>query len=180
MNDSKIAVRYAKALFLSAKEKKVLDKVYNDVVFVLDICRQVNELMDLFHSPIIPASKKKIIVREVFRPDVNKLTLNFLDLIILNKRETFIPDIARRFISVYKKHKGITSATLKTATPVDREVRNRIIDLIDKAYKTKVDLAGKVEESLIGGFVLRIEDHLLNASVSSELKKIKKELIGKY
>jgi F-type H+-transporting ATPase subunit delta len=180
MNDSKIAVRYAKALFLSAKEKKVLDKVYNDVVFVLDICRQVNELMDLFHSPIIPASKKKIIVREVFRADVNKLTLNFLDLIILNKRETFIPDIARRFISVYKKHKGFTSATLTTATPVDREVRNRIIDLIDKAYKTKVDLAGKVEESLIGGFVLRIEDHLLNASVSSELKKIKKELTGKY
>jgi F-type H+-transporting ATPase subunit delta len=180
MNDSKIAVRYAKALFLSAKEKKVLDKVYNDVVFVLDICRQVNELMDLFHSPIIPASKKKIIVREVFRADVNKLTLNFLDLIILNKRETFIPDIARRFISVYKKHKGFTSATLTTATPVDREVRNRIIDLIDKAYKTKVDLAGKVEESLIGGFVLRIEDHLLNASVSSELKKIKRELTGKY
>lgn len=180
MDDSKIAVRYAKALFLSAKEKKVLDKVYNDVVFVLDICRQVNELMDLFHSPIIPASKKKIIVREVFRPDVNKLTLNFLDLIVLNKREIFIPDIARRFISVYKKHKGFTSATLTTATPVDREVRNRIIDLINKAYKTKVDLAGKVEESLIGGFVLRIEDHLLNASVSSELKKIKRELTGKY
>jgi F-type H+-transporting ATPase subunit delta len=81
---------------------------------------------------------------------------------------------------VYKKHKGITSATLTTATPVDREVRNRIIDLINKAYKTKVDLAGKVEESLIGGFVLRIEDHLLNASVSSELKKIKRELTGKY
>lgn len=180
MNDSKIAVRYAKALFLSAKEKKVLDNVHNDIVFVLDICRQVSELMDLFNSPIIPASKKKVIVREVFKLDVNKLTLNFLDLIILNKRETFIPDIARRFISVYKKHKGITSATLTTATPVDREVRNRIIDLIDKAYKTKVDLAGKVEESLIGGFVLRIEDHLLNASVSSELKKIKKELTGKY
>lgn len=180
MNDSKIAVRYAKALFLSAKEKKVLDKVHNDVVFVVDICRQVSELMDLFHSPIIPVSKKKVIVREVFRLDVSKLTLNFLDLIILNKRETFIPDIARRFINVYKKHKGITLATLTTATPVDREVRNRIIDLIDKAYKTKVDLAGKVEESLIGGFVLRIEDHLLNASVSSELKKIKRELIGKY
>jgi F-type H+-transporting ATPase subunit delta len=179
MNDSKIVVRYTKALFLSAEEKNVLDQVKNDMIYVLDVCDKVSEFMNILYSAIIPASKKKIIIREVFSRQVNELTLDFLDLVVMNKREVFIPDIARRFTSEYKMHKGITSVTLTTATPVDRGIMIKIIDLIKKAYNTEVDMIRKVEKRLIGGFVLRIDDYLLDASVYSELEMIKRELTGK-
>jgi F-type H+-transporting ATPase subunit delta len=178
MNDSKIPVRYSRALFESALEKKMLDKVYDDMKFISEICT-IPELKELLLSPIIVPSKKTDILHNVFGKNIEKLTLSLVDLIVKNGRERFLPDIARVFLHETKKYKGITESALITAVKVDEKVKKQIIDLVSGIFKTKVELKESVDKEIIGGFILRVDDNYIDASVKNKLRKIEKELKGR-
>jgi F-type H+-transporting ATPase subunit delta len=177
MNDSKISVRYSRALFESALEKKILDKVYNDMIFISGIC-DLPEMKEFLYSPIIVPSKKMEILHRITEKNIEKITLSFLDLVVRNEREAFLPAMARAFKHETKKYKGITESVLTTAVKVDDRIRKQVSTLIEEIFKTKVELNEVVDEKIIGGFVLRIEFDLIDASVRSKLRKIEKELKG--
>jgi F-type H+-transporting ATPase subunit delta len=177
MNDSKISVRYSKALFQSALEMKLLDEVNEDMLLISEICK-VPETREFLHSPIIVPSKKTEIFHNILGKNVQKITLSLIDLVVKNGRETYIPAIARVFIHETMKYKGITKSVLTTAVKVDDKVKKQISDLIAKLFNTKVDLEEIVDAEIIGGFVLRIDDNLIDASIKNKLRKIKKELKG--
>ncbi len=177
MNESKISVRYSRALFESAIGKKVLDKVYQDMIFILEIC-SVKEMKELLESPIIVPSKKSEILNKVFDGNIEKLTISLVEMVVKNGRERFLPGISRVFISNTKEYKGITESLLTTAVKVDEKIKKQIIDLISGIFKTKVELKEVVDKEIIGGFVLRVEDNFIDASVRNKLRKIEKELKG--
>jgi F-type H+-transporting ATPase subunit delta len=177
MNDSKISVRYSRAIFQSALEKKMLDKVYQDMIFISEICKIV-ETKEFLHSPIIVPSKKEAIFHKMLVGNVEEITLSLIDLIVKNGRESFIPAIARVFIHETKKFKGITDSVLTTAVKVDDKVKKQITDLISEGFKTKVELKENIDPEIVGGFILQIDDNYIDASIRNKLRKIKKELIG--
>jgi F-type H+-transporting ATPase subunit delta len=110
MNDSKISVRYAKALFESAKEKDLLDEVSADMVEVQGIY-MIPEFNDMLVNPVMKESQKYSVLDKVLGKKVQALTMSLLNLVFENGRELFIAAIARNYIDHYKKHKGIISAT---------------------------------------------------------------------
>jgi F-type H+-transporting ATPase subunit delta len=177
MNDSKISVRYSRAIFQLALEKKILDKVYQDMIFISEICKFA-ETKDFLGSPIIVPSKKEAIFHKMLGGNVEEITLSLIDLIVKNSRESFIPAIARVFIHETKKFKGITESVLTTAVKVDDKVKKQITDLISEGFKTKVELKETIDPEIIGGFILQIDDNYIDASIRNKLRKIKKELIG--
>jgi F-type H+-transporting ATPase subunit delta len=179
MNESKISVRYAKALLQSAQDKKNLDAVYQEMIQLHQLFRQVHEFGLFLHNPIVPQSKKLKMIRTVFSDKVTELTLAFLEMIVQNKREMYIQDITRRFLDDYKHHKGITTVILTTVVPVDQELKKQIVQLIEENYKTTVELEERQNEHLIGGFIIRIDDNMMDASVAKELRNLRKELISK-
>lgn len=177
MNDSKISVRYSRALFQSALEKKILDEVNQDMIFISEICK-IPETKEFIKSPIIVPSKKEAIFHKMLVDNVEKITLSVIDLIVKNGRESFIPAIARNFIHETKKYKGITESVLTTAVKVDDKVRKQITDLISEVFKTKVELKANVDPEIVGGFILQIDDNYIDASIKNKLRKIRKELRG--
>lgn len=177
MNDSKISVRYSRALFQSALDKKIIDKVNEDMIFISEICR-LPETKEFLESPIIPPSKKSAIFHKMLEGNVEKITLSLVDLVVKNGRENYIPAIARVFISETLKYKGVTESVLTTAVKVDSKVTKQITDLISKVFSTKVELEEKIDTDIIGGFILRIDDKYIDASIRNKLRKIKKELLG--
>jgi F-type H+-transporting ATPase subunit delta len=178
MNDSKISVRYAHALFQSALEQKILDKVYGDMVFLSEICT-IPEFKEMLISPIIVPSKKTAIIHNTIGNNLENITFSLIDIIVKNGRESFLPAIARQFIRETKEYKGITESVLTTAVKVDPALLKKISDLISKIFKTKVELRELVDKDIIGGFVLKIEDNYIDASVRNKLRKIEKELKSK-
>jgi F-type H+-transporting ATPase subunit delta len=177
MNDSKISVRYSRALFQSALEKKILDKVNEDMIFISEICK-MPETKEFLHSPIIPPSKKEEIFHKMFGSNVQSITLSLIDLVVKNGRESYIPAIARNFVHETKKHRGITESLLTTAVKVDPKLKKQITDLISEVFKTTVELEEIIDENIIGGFILRVDDSYIDASIKNKLRKIKKELMG--
>jgi F-type H+-transporting ATPase subunit delta len=176
MNDSKISVRYSRALFQSALEKKILDKVNQDMILISEICK-IPETREFLHSPIIVPSKKMDIFHNILGENVEKITLSLIDLVVKNGRESFLPAIARVFIDETRRYKGITKSVLTTAYKVDEKVKKQISELISDVFSTKAELEEVIDPEIIGGFILRVDDSYIDASVRTKLNKIRKELI---
>lgn len=177
MDQSAITVRYAKAFFSLAKEKNLLDKLKVDIESVLEICNQSTDFILLLESPIVKSSKKTELIKTIFSGNVHELTLNFLLLITENKRESHIPGICRNFLEFTRKDQNIKSAVLTTASEVSTETAKKIEQLLGKELNATIELSTSVNPDILGGLVLRLDDKQYDASVATQLKKIKQSLL---
>jgi F-type H+-transporting ATPase subunit delta len=175
MNDSIISVRYSRALFQSALGKNILDKVNHDMLLISEICK-APEAVEFLRSPVIVPSKKSEIFHKMLGSNVEVITLSLIDLLVKNGRESYLPSIARVFMHETLRQKGITKSVLTTALRVDDKVRKQIIELVSGVFKTKVELEEVVDSGIIGGFILRVDDNYIDASVRNKLNKVRKEL----
>ena len=75
-----------------------------------------------------------------------------------------------------ENHRGIVSGTLTSASALSKESRDKIIDNLSKSITGKLQLTEMVDANLIGGFVVRIGDNQIDASVATQLRKLKQEL----
>ena len=175
MNDSRISVRYSRALFQSALENKILERINQDMILIKDVCANP-EIKEFLSNPVIRPSKKTEILENLLAKFVHKLTLSLIGLVVKNGRERFLPAIARVFVHDTMKYNDITESLLTTAVKVDQDINKQISDLIANLFKTKVDLKETIDETIIGGFILRVDDSYIDASVRNKLRKIRKEL----
>ncbi|RLD63262.1 MAG: ATP synthase F1 subunit delta [Bacteroidetes bacterium] len=176
MNESKISVRYAKAIFAYALEKNILEDVKKDFSLIFDVCQKEKDFNTLLESPIVKTSKKQKVVQLIFKEKISSGTLSFLMLVFSNKREIFLSNIARNFLKIYREHKGIKKIFFTSSCEISNDLRQNIQKVIQKEFSDKFEITEQVDENLIGGFVLRIDDHQYDASVLNKLDKIKKEL----
>jgi F-type H+-transporting ATPase subunit delta len=176
MKVGKIAVRYARALFLSAREQGILGDVRKDMEMILAAVSDLTEVKSLLESPVVDTRKKTAILVSLFEGKTGDLALDFIRLVTGNNREEYLAAICRHYVKLYKEEKGIKMASIETATPLTHEIRREMVAIITGAFKAEIELQEEVKEELIGGFVLRVEDKQLNSSVSRKLARIKKEL----
>jgi len=180
MNESKISVRYAKALFGLVKEGNALDVHKKDIELLYQCVREIPELQFVIHSPVIKVSEKIMIFGEAFRGSFQPLVISFINLVLENRREEHLAGICRHFLKLLKVEQGIRSADLVTAAPLDEKLRQMIIRLIARKYESQVELNEKVDKSIIGGFILRVDDQQMDASISSKLNRIRTELMNTH
>ena len=112
MRETRIAIRYAKALFELSMEQKSLEQTHQDMILVRNVCTENKDFRLLLSSPIIKIDKKQNVMKSVFEGKIGKLSLAFLNIIASKRRENFIEPIAEQFLAVYQEHKGIISAVL--------------------------------------------------------------------
>ena len=176
MNESKISVRYARALFNAAAEAKILQEVMQDMKILLK-AYAIDDFKNVLDSPVVKTSDKKKVADSLFKGKINDLSMRFIDLMFTNKREAYLPHIARNFEILYKKEKGILSAELVLPGKIDGIETEKFIQLLKKTYNREIQLEEVIKPEILGGFILRVEDEQFDASVSSELSDIKKELL---
>ena len=176
MNESQISVRYAKALFQSASEQKVLDEVYRDMEVLTSTCK-LEDFQYMLVVPTLQPSQKIKMCESIFAGKMNGISISMINLVIKNKRETYLPGIARFFRDLYRREKGVRLARLITAQTIDEKAMEGIRKLIRKAYDADVELSASVDKDVIGGFVLTVEDMRYDASVASNLRKLKNQLL---
>ncbi|MCG8580718.1 MAG: ATP synthase F1 subunit delta [Bacteroidales bacterium] len=178
MNRSLIADRYAKALFKLAEEQKELERIYEDVNLLQSYCKDAEGFTDLLNSPVIKPAQKRQAFHSVLDKKVAKSTLNLLDLLITNNREVLLEDINRRFIWLYKNEKGIKEITVFTAIEFDNNQQEVLNQFLKEQFKSPIELTIKVKPEILGGFILKVDGKMADASMSTKLKKIKKQLLS--
>lgn len=176
MNQSKISVRYSKAIFESAKEQNILDEIYEDFQLITNSIKANENFYQIFTSPLIKSKDKKNILESTFSNYIAKISLKFLFMLVDNNRESYISDIARKFTSLYREYKNIKEVVLTTATDIDNSISQKFAENVSKELNCKVELVQNVKPEIIGGLVIKIENLLLDMSIETQLKEIKSEL----
>ncbi len=174
MKDTKVAARYAKAVLDLSIELKSLEVVLADMKMIYSVCSENSELVAVLRSPIIKSDKKLSILNELFGKQICPLTQKFLNLLSVKSRESYILDIAEQFVNQYKINKNIATAVISSATALDEASRSKVMSMVKAAAKSEVELEEKVKADLLGGFVLRIGDTQVDASVLRQIKNLRR------
>lgn len=179
MQNPRLASRYAKSLLDLTVERNSLEDTLKDMQLLHSICSQNRDFALMLKSPVISGDKKQSIVLEVVKNyNVSDLTKKFIALLITKGRELNLPEIAEAFIEQYNKVKNIRTVTLTTAAPMTDAVKASLTSKIAGYMPdAKMDLKTNVDESLIGGFVLAVEDKLYDASIKKSLDDVKTKLL---
>jgi F-type H+-transporting ATPase subunit delta len=175
MKNTKVATRYARALLDLAIEQKNLDSVLGDMQVFSATVRDSRDFELLLSSPIVKADKKIEIFKLAFEP-FEKTTQDFIALITTNGREAMLGDIAEAFEAQVKEYRGIVPMTITSATKLEASTRDAIIAKVQSSVEGKLEVEEKIDESLIGGFVVRMGDQRIDASVASQLNNLKQRL----
>ena len=174
MKDSLAAKRYAKSLIGLAQEKKTLDQVFNDMVLINNTIKNSHDLSLLLNSPVVNTDKKQQIMFSVFADNISEISNLFLRLISSKKRESLIESITSSFVEQYKTLKNIVVAEVTSAISLEKEQLDSIISLIDDANNNTYEIVETVDPEIIGGFRVRVGDQQIDASISKELRELKK------
>jgi len=176
MNTSRIASRYARALFTLARDKGSLEPVRTDLARLARLLDESEEFASLLESPVIKDSEKARLVGRLLTGRVEPVTLDFMKMLVDHKRETYLASIFRMFMELYKAEQGFMEAHVESAVPLEASLLEDLKSRLEKSSGCRIDFMMSVDPELIGGFRLTLEDQQMDASVAAQLKRIKQEL----
>ncbi|WP_242158127.1 ATP synthase F1 subunit delta [Aestuariivivens sediminis] len=174
MAGSRAAIRYAKAVLALATEQKKADVVNGDMKLIANTLSQSAELSDLLKNPVAKSETKKAALLAVF-PKLNSITTGLFEVLISNKRMEILGNIAQKYSALYDQLMGKEIARVTTAFPMTSDLEIKVLAKIKELTNKAVALENIVDESILGGFILRIGDQQYDASVSNKLNKLKRE-----
>ncbi|AZA59692.1 MULTISPECIES: ATP synthase F1 subunit delta [Chryseobacterium] len=175
MLTSKVAKRYAQGLLDFTKESGQTDAVFAEMKDVVKLMSESKDLNKFFLTPYIDANKKTEVANEIFK-SFSPVSQNLIRLIIKNGRESQLKNVAQQFINKVEDINGIQRITLTTATQLSNENIEQILKSTNLVNASaNFDIKVNVNPAILGGYILRVGDQQIDASVKSQLNKIKKD-----
>ena len=177
MAQPRVASRYAKSLMDLAIERNELDRVALDMALLEKTLLGSADLMSLLASPVIKADQKLRVLRAIFSGEMSSLSQGFVDILVEKGREPMLIYILKAWSELLRKKRNILSAEVRSAVALSPASREGILSHISKVHKGTIELNEVVDPSLIGGFVLRLEDKMMDVSIKRQLAAMRRELV---
>jgi len=176
-----VSMRYAKALIEYAKGTGAEDQVYSELRMLERSFRKHPELREALDNPILTIKEKFALIctAAVGNGNASREFTRFITLVLKNRREYFLHYICLTYLDLYRKLKHIGVGRLITAVPVSRGVWERIRDSASTLLHARMELQTEVDPTIEGGFIFDINDFRLDASVATQLKRVKQQFIDK-
>lgn len=176
MKGIRISSRYAKSLLALSNEKSKTNEVFADMELISSTIAENRDLKVLLLSPVIKPDTKLKVLNAIFASKISDISKLFVELLTKKGREGMLGEIADAYVAQVKEFKNIVSAHVVSAIALDNETRETIKRLATQLAQGKsIELTEKVNADLIGGFILQVGDHRVDASVSGEIKNLKRE-----
>ena len=177
MSSYNVSSRYAKALLDNSIENNSFDKVSDDVQLIFDSLKSSRDLRSVLLSPIIREEKKISILDEIFKSKISTEIMNFLKFVVEKNREDLLVDILRRYIDLKNEKLGILEVGVISGSEMTEDQKKKLGSNLEKRTGKKIILNYSLDDSLIGGFKLKLKDTVIDASVKYQLEKLKKSFI---
>ncbi len=171
------ARRYAEAVFNIAQESNTLDRWLEDLKTLNNIFGR-REVIEALENPRLDEQDWRKIISDLLPAgSVSDLAVNFLLLLLRRHRLHLLPRIVELYQEMYNRAKGIVVAEVTTAAPLDEEHKRKIAAYISQATGgKKVEMRIYQDPRILGGFVARIGDNVIDASVSRRLAELAQRL----
>lgn len=178
MQDYRINVNYAKALFLLAGETQQEDAVAADMRLVHEVCAENRELNVVFNNPVIKEAKKVAIVADLFGQRVSQLSMVFLTFVVRKNRTVNLRGISEAYLDLFRQSRNIVLSQLVTATAADAETADLVRKVIGDYTRKEVELQQKTDPAIVGGFSLEFDNNMYDATLRSRLQKLRMAFEG--
>lgn len=177
MYGSVVAERYASALFEVSKRQGIQDEIDGH----LGIARGLFEdatFRKLLGSPKVRIEAKMDILKRGLEGVVNPLILTLFELLLDKKRVNYLPEISASYTGLLEESKNIERAEIRTAVPLDGEVEKKLTAALEGITGKRILLEKVVDNSLIGGVLVRMGDKLLDSTIPTRLGDMREELLA--
>ncbi|MBU0982510.1 MAG: F0F1 ATP synthase subunit delta [candidate division Zixibacteria bacterium] len=172
-----VAQKYANALFMSVRERNIIDQSYEQLTGLAAMLKTDRRLLTFLSSPRIALDGKLEVVRSVFGERLERLLVEFLQLLVRKRRINQLPDVIDEFNRLVELHKGINRVTVITAVPVNPDEESRLqAKLAAKVAGGTIELEKKVDPSLIGGMIVIMHDQIIDGSVRHGMDQLEEQL----
>lgn len=171
-----VASRYAEALFQVGEDSKSTEKLYNELKAVVDIINENKEFANILKSPIVSKDDKKDLISNVFGSQLNKEMLNFMKILADKDRLSLITGIAEAFKALLNDKNNILEGVAITAVPMGSKELEDLQAKLSTKYNKTVILKNEVDESVLGGVLVRLGNEEIDGTVKNRLDKMKEQL----
>lgn len=178
MNEGMISKRYAKALLQFAAEKKSEDTLFSEMKKLVAAFSAEPRLRTAMDNPTLNADDKLGLIKAAAGGKISEELTRFAGLVLKNRRERFLQNIGLSYIDLYSEKKQINIGKLVTATPVDDTVTGKMKGLLQQIKPGTLDFETSVDPDIEGGFILYVDTYRLDASVRTQLKRIRQQFIA--
>ena len=172
---SRAAIRYAKAVLDQANHAKISEVVFGDMNSIQATLAGSKELRVVLQSPVVKAEDKKQALIKIF--DTNSdVTKGLIQILSSNKRINLLGGVAEAYVDLYNNSKGVKVATVITAVAITPEIQATVLSKVKQMTGSEnVTIHNTIDDSIIGGFILRVGDLQYNASIANQLGNLKRE-----
>jgi len=167
---------YANALFEAAQGQGKLEPVGEQLAQLVEAERAVPELRELLRNPQLDPRARRAALEDVLG-GTEELLRNFLLVLSDKGRAGQLEEIAAEFERLVAEAEGIVHAELTTAVELSDDEAQKLLEQIEQASGRKVEATRTVDPDLIGGIVLQVGSHRLDASVRGRLDRLRRQLV---
>ena len=177
---SGLSGRYAKALYELARDNKVISSITKDFESFKKLLQDNNSLKAMIQSPAVSKANKEVLILKILKKaKVHKLTLNFCGTLAKNGRLNLINEIIDVFLSEISRINGEVKAEVTSSFALDKSQQDEVKSAISKATGVKkIVLSNNVDESLIGGLIVKIGSKMIDNSIKTKLNRLEIAMRG--
>lgn len=176
MMESRVAIKYATALFRTAKRIGQVERISEDLLAISDLLKKNPRLLELLESPRVLEKDKKQLVDATFAPQISEALLSFLQLVINKHRIEFILAMAEDFQRLVKEDQGIVEAKVLTARSLDQSLTDQIREQMEKSTGKRIEMKVETDPTLVGGAVIILGDKIIDRSIRNQLNQLKEQM----
>lgn len=179
MNRSIVITRYATALVKYARESGQGALVCSEAEVLEQALRSVPELSRMVTAAddVVSPSNKEQLLQSALGKQMSQEMSRFLGLLNRKGRMDLVQEILRDFVLMYRRSVGIRKAHLVTVQEPSERLLERLKALIKDKTGDDVIIEVEVDPSIVGGFVLDLDEYLMDASVKHQLDLIRNQFI---
>jgi len=166
--------RYAQAVFEIALEKNMLKEWQSNLAKIERLVED-DEFVSLAENPKVPFDLKTKLVQEKLGK-INPMALNLVYLLISKGRFKIAGQISDEYNRLLNEHYGIKSAEVTTAIPLDNVEKDKLGKSLEAMVGKKISMNVQVNPEILGGFIARIDDSLIDGSIRTRLEMLKRKL----
>ena len=172
MQDYRININYAKALFTLAGETGQQEEVAKDMRLVNEVCSENRVLAVVFNNPVIKEEKKVGVLHDLLGERVCRLTDLFLTFVVKKRRSVNLKGISGAYLELYRDSRGIVLSHLTTAIEANDEIKEAVCKTIGDYTGRTVELRTTTEPEALGGFAMSFDNKMYDARISTMLEKL--------
>lgn len=172
-----VSKTYGDALFSVAVEENRVDAFAEEAKGLATVFSENQELQKLMDNPKIIKEDKIKLIEETFTSHVSKEIIGLIALLILKGHSKDISSVFDYFIALVKEEKKIGTAFITTAVELADAQKSAVEKrLLETTRYETFEMNYSVDESLIGGMVIRIGDRVVDSSIKTKLYELSKQL----